>query len=149
MLVVFRFQSIVSVVLVSGTQLNATNDNPAVQIKSLQQPWRVRVGKGANTEKFYLPNSLLPCKEHQSCSQQEGGLYHTTTGTLKIATVFKTATLSENKLCSLRNILGSNSPQCKARAALLTLLKVAELYRICCGSTCQAGQDAGTRIWKV
>lgn len=28
----------------------------------------VRLGKGANTEKFYLHNSRLPCKEQQSCS---------------------------------------------------------------------------------
>lgn len=85
-----------------------------------------RVDKGANTEKFYLHNSLLPCKEQQSSSLQEGGFYHTIAGTFKTAIVFKSVTLSEKKMCSLNNILGSNSPQCKARAALLTLLKVME-----------------------
>lgn len=75
----------------------------------------VRAGKGANTKKFYLHNSLLPRKG------QEGGFYDTATGTFKTAIVFKSVMLSEKKMWSLKNILGLNSPHCKARAAEFAL----------------------------
>lgn len=42
-----------------------------------------REGKCAEVEKFCLHNSLLPCKQCQNCSQQEGAFYYSTTGTSK------------------------------------------------------------------
>jgi len=73
-------------------------------------PKSARAGKGAYPENFCWRNNPLPCKELQSCSQRERGFRHTATGTSKTAIAFKPVTQSDKKMCSLKNILGSNSP---------------------------------------
>lgn len=68
--VVFTFPSITSVALMSkcreviAQMVNEANANKVIAaiLKT------ARVGKSANTEKFYFHNSLLPSKEQKTCS---------------------------------------------------------------------------------